>query len=123
MHLDAVETGIDRVLGRDDDGRALPLSSADVGVVVDMAYKPAETPLLRLAKTVAAGKWHSAMGIELLLEQGYRQFELWTGRRCPRCVVSKTVLMAYHVSAEAISFRAEFSWMRPHHAKKRRNGE
>jgi pentafunctional AROM polypeptide len=61
--------------------------------------KSAETPLLRLAKTVAAGKWHSVMGTEVLLEQGYRQFELWTGRRCPRSLVSKTILAAYHGSA------------------------
>jgi pentafunctional AROM polypeptide len=74
------------------------LFSADAGVVVDMAYKPAETPLLKLAKT-ATGKWHSVMGIEVLLEQGYRQFELWTGRRCPRGVVAKTVLEAYRASA------------------------
>jgi pentafunctional AROM polypeptide len=54
------------------DALSLPSSlfSADVGVVVDMAYKPAKTPLLTLAKTVAAGKWHSVMGIEVLLEQG-----------------------------------------------------
>ena len=76
------------------------LFSAGAGVVVDMAYKPAETPLLRLAKTVPAiRKWNSVMGIEVLLEQGYRQFELWTGRRCPRSAVAKTVLEAYHSSA------------------------
>ncbi|KAI0251026.1 EPSP synthase-domain-containing protein [Lactifluus subvellereus] len=76
------------------------LFSAEAGVVVDMAYKPAETPLLRLAKAVPAiRKWHSVMGIEVLLEQGYRQFELWTGRRCPRSAVAKTVLEAYHSSA------------------------
>jgi pentafunctional AROM polypeptide len=75
------------------------LFSVDVGVVVDMAYKPAETPLLRLANTVTAGRWHSVMGIEVLFEQGYRQFEPWTGRRCPRSVVSKTVLAGYHGSA------------------------
>lgn len=82
------------------DALYLPSSlfSADAGVVVDMAYKPAETPLLRLAETVAAGKWHPVMGIEVLLEQGYRQFELWTGRRCPKAVVSRTVLAAYHAS-------------------------
>jgi len=83
------------------DALFLPSSlfSADAGVVVDMAYKPAEMPLLRLGKTVAGGKWRSVMGIEVLLEQGYRQFELWTGRRCPRSVVSKTVLAAYEASA------------------------
>jgi pentafunctional AROM polypeptide len=76
------------------------LFSAEAGVVIDMAYKPAETPLLKLAKTIPAiRKWHSVMGIEVLLEQGYRQFELWTGRRCPRSVVAKAVLEAYHSSA------------------------
>ena len=85
------------------DALFLPSSlfSADAGVVVDMAYKPAETPLLRLAKTAAGagGKWHAVMGIEVLLEQGYGQFELWTGRRCPRSVVARTVLEAYRASA------------------------
>ncbi|KAH9991980.1 aromatic amino acid family biosynthesis-like protein [Russula compacta] len=70
------------------------------GVVVDMAYKPAETPLLKLAKTTAtpARKWHTVMGIEVLLEQGYGQFELWTGRRCPKSVVAKIVLEVYRAS-------------------------
>lgn len=87
------------------DSLFLPSSlfSADAGVVVDMAYRPAETPLLKLAKTAAAAsagrKWSSVMGIEVLLEQGYRQFELWTGRKCPRRVVAKTVLEAYQASA------------------------
>ncbi|KAH9975271.1 Pentafunctional AroM protein [Lactifluus volemus] len=49
------------------------LFNAEAGVVVDMAYKPAETPLLRLAKTIPTiRKWHPVMGIEVLLEQGYR---------------------------------------------------
>ncbi|KAI0275856.1 EPSP synthase-domain-containing protein [Russula aff. rugulosa BPL654] len=71
------------------------------GVVVDMAYRPAETPLLKLAKTAAAAgrKWSSVMGIEVLLEQGYKQFELWTGRKCPRRAVAKTVLEVYQASA------------------------
>jgi pentafunctional AROM polypeptide len=81
------------------DSLFLPSSlfSADAGVVVDMAYRPAETPLLRLAK--AGRKWSSVMGIEVLLEQGYKQFELWTGRKCPRRAVAKTVLEAYQASA------------------------
>jgi len=39
------------------------------------------------------------MGIEVLLEQGFSQIELWTGRRCPRGAVSKTALAVYKVSA------------------------
>jgi shikimate 5-dehydrogenase len=39
-----------------------PSISANAGVVMDMAYKPAETPLLTLAKTVVTGKWQVARG-------------------------------------------------------------
>jgi pentafunctional AROM polypeptide len=79
----------------------LPLALFDAsanGVVVDMAYKPAETPLLMLAKS-AAPKWARVMGVEVLLEQGYIQFETWTGRRCPKHVVSKSVLEKYFATA------------------------
>lgn len=62
-------------------------------VVVDMAYKPAETPLLQLA--AAAPNWKTVRGLEVLLEQGYVQFELWTGRRCPRRVVGEKVRTKY----------------------------
>ncbi|KAI0954260.1 hypothetical protein AcV7_007538 [Taiwanofungus camphoratus] len=64
------------------------------GVVVDMAYKPAETPLLALASSVAR-KWRLVRGVEVLLEQGFVQFYLWTGRRCPRYAVSERVWRAY----------------------------
>ncbi|KAF5339743.1 hypothetical protein D9611_009172 [Ephemerocybe angulata] len=63
-------------------------------VVVDMAYKPEETPLLALAKEVGAN-WSRVPGIEVLLEQGYVQFELWTGRKCPKEQVSTRVLERY----------------------------
>ncbi|KAI0777441.1 aromatic amino acid family biosynthesis-like protein [Trametes elegans] len=68
------------------------------GVVVDMAYKPAETPLLALATNVGKG-WRTVMGVEVLLEQGYHQFHLWTGRHCPKKVVSERVWKAYSLSA------------------------
>ncbi|TFK60653.1 Pentafunctional AroM protein [Pluteus cervinus] len=64
-------------------------------VVIDMAYKPAETPLLKLAKTVSQN-WVVVPGLEVLLQQGYVQFELWTGRSCPRRVVAGVVRERYH---------------------------
>lgn len=68
------------------------------GIVVDMAYKPAETPLLALAK--ATGKnWVTVPGLEVLLEQGYFQFELWTGRKCPRSAVARSVRGKYTATA------------------------
>ncbi|KAH6909954.1 Shikimate dehydrogenase [Coprinopsis sp. MPI-PUGE-AT-0042] len=82
-------------------------------VVIDMAYKPAETPLLRLAKDVGgsasatgnvgkmtvAGNWHCVPGLEVLLEQGYMQFELWTGKRCPKEQVATKVWEGYNAQA------------------------
>ncbi|KAJ7768294.1 Shikimate dehydrogenase [Mycena metata] len=63
-------------------------------VVIDMAYKPAETALLALAKQ-AGGNWGLVRGLDVLLEQGYVQFELWTGRVCPRRVVAERVRSRY----------------------------
>jgi len=64
------------------------------GVVLDAAYKPAQTPLLALATKVAKS-WTTVQGVEMLLEQGYNQFELWTGRTCPREIVAKQVWKYY----------------------------
>jgi pentafunctional AROM polypeptide len=63
-------------------------------VVIDMAYKPAVTPLLALAKD-AGDNWESVQGLDVLLEQGYVQFNLWTGRTCPKNVVADRVRARY----------------------------
>jgi len=68
---------------------------ADGGVVVDMAYKPAETPLLQLASK-AGSQWKRVKGVDVLLEQGFAQFSKWTGRECPRSVVTEVVWRAYN---------------------------
>lgn len=70
------------------------LFGASTGVVVDMAYKPAETPLLRLAAETGTG-WARVRGVEVLLEQGYVQFEMWTGKVCPKDKVREKVLARY----------------------------
>ena len=72
------------------------LFSSAWGVAVDMAYKPAETPLLSLA--AAAQGWKVVRGVDVLLEQGFAQFELWTGRRCPRKEVSAKVWDKYNAA-------------------------
>jgi shikimate dehydrogenase len=48
--------------------------------VYDMIYRPAETPLLRAAKAAAC---RTANGVGMLLYQGARALELWTGRTAP----------------------------------------
>ena len=49
-------------------------------MVYDMIYRPAETPLLKAAK--AAG-CRTANGVGMLLHQGVRALELWSGRPAP----------------------------------------
>ncbi|KAF5391024.1 hypothetical protein D9757_003930 [Collybiopsis confluens] len=67
-------------------------------IVLDLAYKPVETPLLKLAR-LTASNWDTAQGVEVLLQQGYAQFEKWTGRRCPQGQVSKKVWEIYYSRA------------------------
>jgi len=71
------------------------LSSKRGGVVVDMAYKPAETPLLQLAARDERRIWKCIRGVEILIEQGCKQFELWTGRTAPKTIISEAVVRAY----------------------------
>jgi shikimate dehydrogenase len=53
---------------------------ARAGCVYDMIYRPAETPLLKAART--AGR-RTANGLGMLLHQGAKALELWTGRNPP----------------------------------------
>jgi shikimate dehydrogenase len=66
-------------------GDASPLDEAQFAfrqarTVYDMIYRPAETPLLKAAK--AAG-CRTTNGLGMLLYQGARALELWTGRTAP----------------------------------------
>ena len=56
--------------------------------VYDMIYKPAETPLLKSAK--AAG-CKTANGIGMLVHQGAKAFEIWTGQPAPVAVMRRAV--------------------------------
>lgn len=66
-------------------GDALPVderqfSLGRAGAVYDMIYRPAETALLKAAK--AAG-CRAANGVGMLLHQGARALELWSGQTAP----------------------------------------
>ncbi|KAH8078727.1 aromatic amino acid family biosynthesis-like protein [Cristinia sonorae] len=79
-----------------EDALYLPpeiFANSSGGVVVDMAYKPADTPLLQQASKMS--NWSVVRGVDVLLEQGFVQFRLWTGRHCPRKAVSEAVWKAY----------------------------
>jgi shikimate dehydrogenase len=66
-------------------GDPLPLDEKQFSLrqaraVFDMIYNPAETPLLKAAKTAGC---RTANGLGMLLYQGAKAFEIWTGQPAP----------------------------------------
>lgn len=76
--LNATSLGLKPGDGSPLDGTQFALSQARK--VYDMIYRPAETPLLRAAK--AAG-CQVANGLGMLLYQGTKALEIWTGQPAP----------------------------------------
>jgi shikimate dehydrogenase len=66
----------------DTEGCPLPATVALHGglTVFDLVYRPRVTPLLELARRSGCS---IVEGVEMLVEQGVRSFELWTGRPAP----------------------------------------
>jgi 3-dehydroquinate dehydratase/shikimate dehydrogenase len=60
-------------------------------LVFDMVYNPLETVLVKRAKE--QGK-SVVSGLEMLIEQAVRQFEIWTGESAPRTLMEKAALEA-----------------------------
>jgi shikimate dehydrogenase len=58
------------------------------GAVYDMIYRPAETPLLKEARTAGC---RTANGLGMLLYQGAKALELWSGRPAPIEVMRKAL--------------------------------
>ena len=58
-------------------------------IVYDIVYRPVVTDLIENAKFAEA---HVVYGYEMLLEQGARAFEIWTGLAAPRDAMKKNLL-------------------------------
>jgi shikimate dehydrogenase len=56
--------------------------------VADLAYEPAEPPLLAAAR---ARGLEAGNGLGMLVHQGALSFELWTGREAPRAAMARAV--------------------------------
>jgi shikimate-5-dehydrogenase len=66
------------------------LFSKHHGICIDMSYKPRQTPLLAAALQSGRG-WATVTGIEVLLEQAFDQFKLWTGEEAPKAVMQEAL--------------------------------
>ncbi|KIW04199.1 3-dehydroquinate dehydratase, type I [Verruconis gallopava] len=71
------------------------LSSPTGGVVLELAYDPLETPLLKQIKALGDHKWIAVDGLHVLPEQAIAQFELFTGRKAPQHYMRKVVREGY----------------------------
>ena len=68
-----------------DEGK---FSLRQAKAVYDMIYRPAETPLLHAAK---AGGCRAANGLGMLLYQGAKALEIWSGRPAPVAVMRRAL--------------------------------
>ncbi|WP_158821618.1 shikimate dehydrogenase, partial [Granulicella sp. S156] len=69
-------------------------------IVFDLVYNPIETPLLKLARQKGLT---AISGVEMFVQQGARQFEIWTGKPAPEEEMLRVVLHSLRQSAEAAS--------------------
>ena len=62
------------------------------GVLVEMAYRPPKTGMMKVAGQYPW--WKIFKGMDVLKEQAYAQFTLWTGRPAPVSVMRGAMMVA-----------------------------
>jgi 3-dehydroquinate dehydratase / shikimate dehydrogenase len=86
--------------------KAAPMLEAkdlNTKLVFDLVYNPLETPLLRMARQKGIA---IITGIEMFVQQGARQFEIFTGKPAPEEEMLRVVIHALRQQAEAAPVEA-----------------
>ena len=73
-------------------------------LVFDLVYNPLETPLIRMARQKSIP---IITGVEMFVQQGARQFEIFTGKPAPEEEMFRVVLHALRQNAEQLAAEAE----------------
>ncbi|EXJ78920.1 hypothetical protein A1O3_08420 [Capronia epimyces CBS 606.96] len=71
------------------------LQSRTGGVFIELAYKPIVTRLIRQLQLMSKSGWITVDGLDVLIEQGIAQFEIFTGRPAPVHVIRRAVRKQY----------------------------
>jgi shikimate dehydrogenase len=84
-----------------NQGDALPFDAAQFSpsqarTAYDMIYRPAETPFLQAARKAGC---RVANGLGMLLYQGAKAFELWTGKNAPITIMREALVKNIYGSA------------------------
>ncbi len=76
--------------GMKESKQALPIEENELnaGLVFDMVYNPLDTPLVKLARERGIPV---VTGLEMFVQQGARQFEIWTGKPAPEAEMLRVV--------------------------------
>jgi len=91
LEVDAVINATPVGMHPHGDASPIDLARLRVRVVFDMVYYPLETRFL----TEARGRGLTTIsGLEMLVAQGARQFEIWTGLTAPRALMEQAVRQA-----------------------------
>lgn len=91
LDVDAVINATPVGMAPNVDALPIDLARLRVRVVFDMVYYPVETRFLAEARgrgLIGIG------GLEMLVDQGARQFEIWTGKSAPRALMEQAVRQA-----------------------------
>jgi len=87
-------TSLGMLHGPDEEASPLLLEMIpSTSLVFDLVYNPAETPLMKLAEAAGA---RTLGGLSMLVYQGTKGFQLWTGEAAPLDIMMAAAKKAVH---------------------------